>query len=143
VPLQAWRAWPYPRFVEEWGPAQEQAFIDATVPLAQAVIEACGSWDVYHAANSVCGAASRAMSEGPMEQGRIPASPSTFYLIWAALTDRMDAPGSSWDERAAADSMRLAAREWLDCLGAATARTQYLERWYAATHVAAAVDDEG
>lgn len=116
----------------QWGAEDERTFLDATVPLAEAVLAAADPWDVYEAGMALDNAASRAMSSGLMEGEYIPALPSTVFLIWARLTDEMDAPwaGQTPEHHAqAVGRMKRAASEWLACLRSPDARAEYLTRW--------------
>lgn len=71
-----------------------------------------------------------AMSE-TAEGGGIAEAPAALYLLWAALTDEMDAPAPRSPQRdtAAVRRMKQAAAEWLTVVDRPAGRSAYLDRW--------------
>ncbi|MBK5307873.1 MAG: hypothetical protein JJD92_14405 [Frankiaceae bacterium] len=110
---------------------KDQPFLDGSVLHAEAVLAAQDPWDVYRACNAFSDMASSVMSNAPLEDGFLPQLPSDVYVIWAALSDEMDAPGRAGPEveAAAAAHMKRAAKEWLGCVHDPQARATYLDHW--------------
>jgi hypothetical protein len=52
-----------------------------------------------------------------------------LYLIWAALTDGVDAPGANTNPLEASTTMKRAASEWLTLGSASHDRQAYLDWW--------------
>lgn len=106
-----------------------QGFLEATADQARLVLDAEEGWPTYHAGIAFQSLAMNAMAETLGEY--LPDVPSGIYLIWAALTDGMDAPGRGSPEQdaTAVKHMKQAASEWLTVVDSSVDRAAYLDRW--------------
>lgn len=110
--------------------AGPDAFLEDTAEHARRVLEAEEGWPTYDAGLAFSGLAVQGMSETPKGE-YLAALPTALYLIWAALTDEMDAPGRGSPEQdaAAVRHMKQAASEWLAVVASPDDRAVYLDRW--------------
>jgi hypothetical protein len=96
-------------------PPVDEAFLVATEHQARQVLAAEGLWPTYDAGNNFMDVRLSGMEVDPAD-GFLRQVPTDLYLVWAALTDEVDAPGRGSPEQdaAALAHMKRAAVEWLD-----------------------------
>ena len=106
------------------------AFLAATEDKAQQVLNTEDGYPTYWAGIAFQDLAANAMAEIKTDDGYLAELPTAIFLVWAALTDEVDAPGRSAEQRAAGSPhMKRAAAEWLSVVSSPEDRTAYLDRW--------------
>jgi hypothetical protein len=111
---------------EPWFGITLDAIVAEASEKAQQVLDAPDAMAVYRKGLSF---ASGLILNSVASNAALEAVATPLYLIWADLTDAIDAPGAKPDPTDAAERMRRAAREWLLVAAFPHARQQYLSRW--------------
>jgi hypothetical protein len=105
-------------------------FLEASKSEAHKVLDPEEGHFTYLAGVAFNGLAQRAMTAN-LDDEYLPEIPTAIFLIWAALTDEMDAPGrgSAEQDAAAVRHMKRAAADWLTVVDSREDRSAYLDHW--------------
>jgi hypothetical protein len=113
--------------VSDWPQGITRDFLDATEQQARRVLEADEDWATYRAGSALSDLASQEMSSTAGEH--LADGPVAVYLVWSALTDAMDAPGTPDDVTPAVRRMKQAAAEWVEAVRTPATVVAYLDHW--------------